>query len=1335
MTRSKTNGDAQRRLWSYVALLLTLGATIARATTPTLNPTRAPTPSPTSVGPCRDNLLEAGVDDHFSTTNGAEPAAPSQGLQTLINAHPVLPRSDFDGVLMNSQFGHTFVLPTDDCIVAARLEIRVQPLADAPNGSDNDAITLGFVNSSGQLGTHWSAYFGNGNSGLPALLGSQWVPGNFPAGNLFTLDLGSLPGGTSLLAELNAKRSLDIYIQDDTSVDYIRLIVSLCPCPIPTPTLTPTATPTSIACVGDCDGDGVVTINEIILLANIALGNLPVSACTAGDSDGDGNITVNEIIAAVNNALNGCPCGFTGPRMCGGTCPNPTDICQPLPDDSGCVCRPTLLTPSPTPTRSSTPTPSTTGSPCVPTPAHMVAWWPLNEPSGSTTVVDIGLPPANNGTAQPGAIGVTGPSSLPGNLVTTPPDTALLFPVPSVYAEVPSSNDLNLANSNLTIDAWIDPVEVHPALPGTIQVVEPIVDKLGSTNTGYALYLQITAQCPACPASGAIPVGTQQLLDMHLVFVVGGVSYLSNSIYAATYVVNPPSLSKPWPGWMHIAVTIDRGTGNGIFYLDGSAAGTFVPAIGVDSASSFLIGGTRLFPTPFGIDGEIAINELEVFNVALSQPDIQSIAHASAGKCRSTSPTATPTLSATQTQSATATRTATPTATPSRTASAQPSSTPTTTPTATKTTRASATATPTSTCIPAPSDMVLWLSADNNANDLSGNGNNGALHGAASYTVGEVGNAFSLPTIADYVQVPDSPTLNFAANFSIDAWINTTNPTVARATIVDKRAGSNTNPVGYHLFLFNGLLGFQLSDGQPFLNNVSPGPLVDDGTWHHVAATINRGSSSGGNLYVDGQLVYTFDPTTRPGSIINAAPLRLGVRLVGGAQAFENFQGAIDEVEIFARELGAGEISALYASRSSGKCKTPLPTRTPSPTVTHTPTRTSTSTFTFSLTPTLRPSNTPTRTATASLTATPTQATRTPTRTATASRPPTATATPTATSPCGEPRSLLLSTGNGSIGGSDPLWWLAGAPGGTGGFPPAHSATIIGSYGGWATLPNTQWVSANSVCGTTTGCPVGLYEYEFCWRQCGELIDTTPFMILADNRANVLLDGNLLVTVPGFTTPTSFSFNTAPGTHSLLIDVFNDPYLNTNIATPTGMDLSGFLSGQIDIVQCPIRPPTLTPTPSLGCPGGMCTPTPTRTPTSSMGGNSITIIKNTVPDGPQDFTFTASGGLVPSTFLLDDDNDPTLPNSQAFTNVPTGNYTIAEIVPAGWMVTSIGCVGPGASFSTGASSVSIFVPTGTNVTCTFKNEPRPTATVTRTNTATPTRTSTATKTPNGPPPD
>jgi len=83
------------------------------------------------------------------------------------------------------------------------------------------------------------------------------------------------------------------------------------PTPTSTPTNTATMTPTTtiVPCNGDCNGSREVTVNELITMVDIALGNADISTCTAGDASSDGQITVNEIVLAVSNALNGCPTG------------------------------------------------------------------------------------------------------------------------------------------------------------------------------------------------------------------------------------------------------------------------------------------------------------------------------------------------------------------------------------------------------------------------------------------------------------------------------------------------------------------------------------------------------------------------------------------------------------------------------------------------------------------------------------------------------------------------------------------------------------------------------------------------------------------------------------------------------------------------------------------------------------------------------------------------------------------------------------------------------------------------------------------------------------------
>jgi len=80
--------------------------------------------------------------------------------------------------------------------------------------------------------------------------------------------------------------------------------------PTPTPTATPTRgtpppTPTLGLCVGDCNGDGVVAINELVVGVSIALGLQPVTACEAFANQ-SGAVDIAQLVRAVTSALAGC---------------------------------------------------------------------------------------------------------------------------------------------------------------------------------------------------------------------------------------------------------------------------------------------------------------------------------------------------------------------------------------------------------------------------------------------------------------------------------------------------------------------------------------------------------------------------------------------------------------------------------------------------------------------------------------------------------------------------------------------------------------------------------------------------------------------------------------------------------------------------------------------------------------------------------------------------------------------------------------------------------------------------------------------------------------------
>jgi hypothetical protein len=61
-------------------------------------------------------------------------------------------------------------------------------------------------------------------------------------------------------------------------------------------------------CVGDCDGDAIVAIDELVVGVNAAQGHVPLGACRAFDCDHSGAVPIHCLMQAVNSALDGCPC-------------------------------------------------------------------------------------------------------------------------------------------------------------------------------------------------------------------------------------------------------------------------------------------------------------------------------------------------------------------------------------------------------------------------------------------------------------------------------------------------------------------------------------------------------------------------------------------------------------------------------------------------------------------------------------------------------------------------------------------------------------------------------------------------------------------------------------------------------------------------------------------------------------------------------------------------------------------------------------------------------------------------------------------------------------------
>lgn len=74
-----------------------------------------------------------------------------------------------------------------------------------------------------------------------------------------------------------------------------------------TPPTNATATLIAPACVGDCDDNRTVVVNEVVTGVNIALDRATVATCVAFDPNQTTTVTVSELVQGVNSLLRGCP--------------------------------------------------------------------------------------------------------------------------------------------------------------------------------------------------------------------------------------------------------------------------------------------------------------------------------------------------------------------------------------------------------------------------------------------------------------------------------------------------------------------------------------------------------------------------------------------------------------------------------------------------------------------------------------------------------------------------------------------------------------------------------------------------------------------------------------------------------------------------------------------------------------------------------------------------------------------------------------------------------------------------------------------------------------------
>ncbi len=186
--------------------------------------------------------------------------------------------------------------------------------------------------------------------------------------------------------------------------------------------------------------------------------------------------------------------------------------------------------------------------------------------------------------------------------------------------------------------------------------------------------------------------------------------------------------------------------------------------------------------------------------------------------------------------------------------------------------------------------------------------------GKAKFQDGQVAKALKTSG-SQYLQAPDAgATLERTDAFSYGCWIYADGkPSGAPIARMD----DGKNHRGWDILLYNdGRVAAHLVNQWPDNSaKVQGAGGFQPKTWHHVFVTYDGSSKAAGlRIYVDGRAIPTETQTdSLSESIVSEAPLTIGRRTPGSV-----FNGFVDDVRIYNRELSADEIALLVEDAKLG---------------------------------------------------------------------------------------------------------------------------------------------------------------------------------------------------------------------------------------------------------------------------------------------------------------------------------------------------------------------------------------------------------------------------------
>jgi len=189
----------------------------------------------------------------------------------------------------------------------------------------------------------------------------------------------------------------------------------------------------------------------------------------------------------------------------------------------------------------------------------------------------------------------------------------------------------------------------------------------------------------------------------------------------------------------------------------------------------------------------------------------------------------------------------------------------------------------------------------------------GDLVGTPTRIQGTIGRALAFGGVDDpdsqYVTVTSPVELDLGTHYTIAAWIRTSDAEQEGSIVTC--IGNPELQVRLSMSELMGLAYAATDASWPMYDVHTPAAPIGDGVWHHIALSVDDAHLA---LYVDGFVASTEDLA---GTLANEPVTGVACYVARGRDWEGNspFGGDVDEVLIYRRALGDGEIGELAAIR------------------------------------------------------------------------------------------------------------------------------------------------------------------------------------------------------------------------------------------------------------------------------------------------------------------------------------------------------------------------------------------------------------------------------------